>query len=300
MKYPKISIIFPTYNGLIDTKACLNSIAKLNYPPNKLEIIIVDNGSIDGTPEWVKKHYPQVKIIKFKKNLGFAKAVNVGLKKASGGYLFITNNDTVLTKNYFWPLLKLFSSQNKIGIAGGQILYKKPKGKNTMPGYRLNLYFGWHAYDLNNLDKIREVEWFPGSAMLVKKEVFEKVGFFDEGYFFGSEDYDFCLLARKAGYRIYYAPKAILYHGMATAAKKLGENQRFYFNYQSKFRLVIKNATILQMLTFFPTQLILGPVISYIRFGHKTFSPMILALKWNLNHLKETLKARKAVKKLSL
>ena len=131
---PYISIIFPTHNGWQDTQECLKSIAKINYPQEKIEVIVVDNASKDIKDQKlpihdfvstrsgkIKKTYKKLNIqfILNKRNLGFAKAVNQGLRKTKGEFLLVTNNDVVFDKEYLNKLVKFLSEHPKVGIVGG-------------------------------------------------------------------------------------------------------------------------------------------------------------------------------------
>src|SRR4030043_1428007 len=107
----------------------------------------------------------------------------------------------------------------------------------------------------------RKSDWFSGPAMLIKKEVLEKAGYFDAGYFFAGEDYDLSLTIKRLGYKIIYTPKALIYHGFRRTGKPQKKNyQSIYNHFRGRFRCVIKNATILQMLTYFPIQFIAVPI----------------------------------------
>ena len=121
MNYPKVSIIFPNFNGGNEPLECLASIQKLNYLKEKIETIVIDNGSSDGSDIEIKKRFPKVKLIKNKSNLGFAKAINKGINKATGNFIFVTNDDLVFEKNSLKKLIEYARLHDEIGVIGGKI-----------------------------------------------------------------------------------------------------------------------------------------------------------------------------------
>ena len=126
---PTVTIIFPTHNGWEDTKDCLASIRNLNYPKEKLEVIVVDNASTDGTPEKIHKNFPGVTLATQQTNLGFAKAINLGVKRTSSELILITNNDVVFEKSCLNELVKALTSDPKIGAVGGRVYWKNQRLK---------------------------------------------------------------------------------------------------------------------------------------------------------------------------
>jgi len=182
-KMKKVSIIIPTYNGLKVLKKCLESLKKTDY--KNLKIILVDNGSSDGTISFIKKNYPSIEIIALNKNYGFAYAVNKGIKKAikdGSDYILSLNNDVIIP--------------NKNWIR--QFLFYGLKSEGEL--------------DKGQYDFIREVPAINGVAMFIKKEVIKKVGFFDERFFYGRDDLDYGFRARKAGFKVIYNGKIKLIH----------------------------------------------------------------------------------------
>lgn len=243
---PIISIIFPTLNQYPSTKKCLASIAKLNYPKNKIEVIVVDNASTDGTPEKLKKL--KIKSVKNKKNLGFAKAVNQGAKKAKGQYLFITNNDVILTPDCLKILLAAFLESKKIGLVGPKAIHSSSQ-KLAIAPFKANPWLGYHSYDQKNPDLKKEVNYLSGCGLFTSSAIFKKMKGFDPNYFFYFEDLDFCLRLMKAGYKIIYEPRALIYHDYAQTALRQKPEKIFFQGYLSRFYCLFKNASWPQIIT---------------------------------------------------
>lgn len=290
---PSVTFIFPTLNSSYLIAKVLNSIKNQNYPWEKIEVIVVDNASTDGTPDLIKKYFPWVKLITLRRNTGSAPPITMGAKIARGDYILATNDDVIFEKNCLRELTSLSLADSRIGITTGKMLDLDPPHKPLFFGFRVNPYLGYHTFDFQDSDRIRECDWAPGACIFINKKIFKDVGYFDDQYIFCGDDHDACFQVRSFGYKIMYTPRATYYHGFTRAKGKNGPSYDTLFaHYRGKIRFMIKNASIFQMLTFFPVQIIFGPFYSYFKFGHKTFSPLIKALIWNTRHLKETLEAR--------
>ena len=244
MEYPKVSIIVLNWNGWQDTKECLNSLAEIDY--QNYEIILVDNGSEDDSVERIKEYINQsaqnrkIKFLALNSNLGFAGGNNVGIKNAleSGtDYIFLLNNDTIVEPDFLSELIKISESDKKIGIIGPKINFYDFKDRIWFFGGKINwlLNKGTHIHydelDKNLQDKPFESDYFTGCALLIKKEVIEKIRLMWNGYFLYYEDTDWNLKARKNGWKIMVAPNAKIYHKASRSAK---ENSFSYIYYHTR------------------------------------------------------------------
>lgn len=182
-----------------------------------LEIYIVDNGSKDGSVEFIEENYPSVKLVKFPHNTGFAPAVNAGIKAASGQYLALINNDTVVDKNWVSELAAVLDSHPEIGSVGCKMLaYDDHKLLDGVgDGYRrggLPGRIGHREIDTGRFDTQRYILGACGGAAVYKRSMLDDIGLFDEDYFAYLEDVDIALRAQSAGYKCLYVPSAIIYH----------------------------------------------------------------------------------------
>lgn len=261
----KISIIILNWNGKKDTIGCLRTVSQLSIISCQLSVVVVDNGSTDNSVESIKYYVlsikngdKKIKIIENKENLGFAEGNNVGIRYAlenGADYIFLLNNDTLVDKNLIEEVLKIMERDKEIGIVGPKIYFapgceyhqsrykEEERGKviwyaggiidwqNVLASHR-----GLDEVDQGQCDKTQETDFVSGCAMMVKKEVFEKVGFFDKNYFLYWEDIDFCQRVKKAGFKIVYAPEAILWHKNASSSEKPGSE--FHQYYQTRNRLL--------------------------------------------------------------
>lgn len=207
-----ISIITLCYNQIKYTKKCLRSIFKYSTIP--YELIIVNNNSNDGTNEYLAK-LKGIKVINNKTNLGFSKGCNQGIKAAKGKYIVLLNNDTLVTPNWLEKMLLYARARKDIGIVGPstnstygiQCLDKIPYNsvKDMIKWSKIN--------SLINYGEWKETKLLSGFCMLIKKEVINKIGFFDTNYGLGCfEDYDFCKRAKEAGFKLIYAKDVFIHH----------------------------------------------------------------------------------------
>lgn len=234
----KLFIIILNYNCKADIIDCLKSLKYIDKKSYLLKLLVVDNASADGSVQLIKQKFPQVKIIQNKKNLGFAAGVNVGIKyalKQGADFVFLLNPDTIVEKDFLQPLVQLIKSDTEIGIVS-PVLKGMFKGKLVYDlGAKFNPFLGRTKHIHVKFRPLHpmEAEMVSGCAMLVKKEVFEKIGFFNKHYFLYFEDSDFCLRAKKAGFKIYVQSKSIVFH---RTSQSLGE-----FSLKKIYHILISN-----------------------------------------------------------
>lgn len=219
-----LSIVVLNYNGKEFLKGCFHSIFK-NTKKIDFEVILVDNASTDGSVEYIKKEFPKVKIIENKENVGFAKGNNIGVSMASGKYIIILNNDTIVLPDAFNNLVHFMEKQSKKTLATGKVLnfdgslqlncsklptflkeylnftLCKVKGPNPLSKYR-----NW------NSNLINKVEMVSGAFFIIEREEMMNLGGFDERIFIFYEDADLCFRFLKNGGQILYYPNSVIKH----------------------------------------------------------------------------------------
>lgn len=223
---PLVSIIIPVYNKVEYTRGCLSALAR-TVRDVPCQVIVVDNGSTDDTPELLRQVSEtsglELRVIRNHTNLGFAKACNQGAASALGSYLVFLNNDTTPQSGWLEGLLEVAQSEEHIGVVGSLLLY--PDGTIQHAGMvfnedRLPLHLLRHARPddfAQYLAEPRDYQMVTGACMLVRSELFASLQGFDENYVNGYEDVDLCLRARQKGYRVVYAPKSVLTHFESTS-----------------------------------------------------------------------------------
>lgn len=215
MTEPLVSIVIPTYNQKKDVLECLQSLATLEY--SNPEVIVVDNGSTDGTPDDIEKLHPKVKLIRNSSNLGVTGGRNLGAKHSRGEYIFFLDHDTVVDKSALCELVEIIQSDPKIGVVGPGIYHHDEPKKIGSLGTSIGSFTGKVSFNyagrINNgqFPEVMDVQVLP-TAFLVRRKVLEKVDFFDDIYFATYEDTDFCFRVRKLGYRVVCLPKAKVWH----------------------------------------------------------------------------------------
>lgn len=287
-KFDSISVIVPTLNGKRVLSDLISSLFKQNYP-GKIEIIVTDDGSSDGTSNYLKKSWPEIKVARFPKNRGSAPALNRCAKIANSEFILATNDDVVFENNSLKALMECWHSQENVGIVTGKMLDKG--GKFAIPGFRINHYLGYHPYDLENTDKIRQADWAVGACLLIKKKLLKKVGYFDEGFIFCGEEYDLSFQIKRLGFKILYTPRAVFYHAFR---RNLHPNfDTLFAHYRGKIRYMFKNSELRHLLVFLPAQLFLVPIYFLYQKKLNNIIAIYIALFWNIIKLPQTLKSRK-------
>ena len=247
-----ISIITVNYNGLNDTCALIDTIPFDEY---SLEVIVVDNASREDEASVISERYPQVKVIRSNKNLGFAGGNNLGIKAALGDYLFFVNNDTLFFRGTrcevqgagIDSLIKRLKSNPNIGAVCPKIRFAWDDAPIQFAGYTplssitiRNRPIGFGESDKGQYNEAHPTPYAHGAAMMVKKEVIEKAGLMPEDYFLYYEELDWSMMMRRAGYEIWYEPTATIYH---KESQSTGQNSplRTFFITRNRLLLVKRN-----------------------------------------------------------
>lgn len=245
-----VAIIILNWNKKDDTLECLHSVS--NSRLHNFDIFLVDNGSTDGSVSFLKQNFPTAHYIENPENLGYAGGNNVGIIEAlRSGYSFvlILNNDIVVDANLLAELLSVMDLDGKVGIAGAANYYYEEKARIQFSGGRIDWYRGniyditRHHEDKGQFPKYRQVDTIAGSCMLIRREVFEQVGLFDERFFLNFEETDFCCRARKAGYKVFTCMQARLWHKVSLSFRiNNGNALADYFMTRNKLLFLWKNS----------------------------------------------------------
>jgi hypothetical protein len=240
--YPKVSIIILNWNGLKDTIECLESLKKINYP--NYEVIVVDNGSEGNDADVLEERYGDyIRLIRNKENLGFAGGNNIGIKyslEKGGEFFLILNNDVVVERNFLEPLVEDILKDEKIGIIGPVNYNYYQPSKIISAGRRINFWKGSNI-EVFSLEEPTEVESLWGCCLLIKKDVIDKIGYFYEPYFLFFEETDYCLKARRAGFKIVCEPKSKIWHKVSSTLDKIPAATTYYFH-RNKLLFITRNA----------------------------------------------------------
>lgn len=293
MRYPKVSIIILNWNGKHLLKDCLDSVFNQTYP--NYEVILVDNGSTDGSVELVKKEYSKAKLIKNDKNYGFAEGNNIGIRFALKGpeveNIVLLNNDTNVDKNWLKELVDAQAdiAQSKILAPDGQI-------SSTGLLYSKNGL----AFDRKSSHYDEEPFGASGVAVSFKREVLEDTklneDFFDGDFFCYSEDADLSFRSRLRGWGVKYIPKSIVYHkGSATAG---GESKfSIYCGHRNNVWVLIKNMPLKLLVKYF-WKILLAQIVSVLLYVVRGNGTIIIKSKFDaIKQIPKMLKKRKLIQK---
>lgn len=235
-----LSIITINYNGLKDTCELIESLPADN---KSLEVIVVDNASTQDEASEIENRFPHVTVIRSDQNLGFAGGNNLGIKAAHGKYLFFLNNDTLLeargkrleVRDLILPLINRLENDDKIGMVCPKIRFTWGHQPIQFAGYtRLtsitlrNKTIGYGEEDKGQYDTPHLTPYAHGAAMLVKREVIEKVGMMPECYFLYYEELDWSVMIRRAGYDIWYDPAFTVFHKESQTTGQTSPLKTFY------------------------------------------------------------------------
>jgi len=286
---PSVSLVIPSYNGKEMTINLLKSLQKTAY--KNYEIIVVDNGSSDGCYEYVKKHFPYVRAFKLENNLGFTGGANFGIKQSKGEYVVMMNNDMTVDSKWLSELVKVAVSDGTIGIVGSVFL----NDSNVIDriGYKENrkfilqfkpLYRGIKYND--NFAPVVEVDHTFG---LVKRDVLNKIGLFDDKHFIFWEDADLCYRAKKVGFKIVVATRAKIRHSKGQTMMRFPVETVFYYN-KNQLRFILKNLSPLRKLINAPIILLQLSVKSssyFLKGDFKKALAVIHAIIWNIRNFRD-------------
>lgn len=242
----KLSVIIVNYNVKYFLEQCLHSVRKAMQGLEG-EVFVVDNHSVDGSVDMVRKKFPEVKLIANHENSGFSKANNQGIAEASGEYILLLNPDTVVEDDTFSKIIVYMDSHPEAGGLGVKMVNGKgeflPESKRGLPKPDVAFYkifglsklfpksktFGQYHLSYLDQDQIHEVEVLSGAFMLIRKIVLDRIGGLDESYFMYGEDIDMSYRILQAGYKNYYFPETRIIHYKGESTKKSSINYVMVF-----------------------------------------------------------------------
>ena len=239
----KASVIVLSWNGMEYLEDCLDAVLAQEYPD--FEVIVVDNGSSDGSADFVERLYPQVRLIRNERNLGFAAGNNVGLRAARGDALVLLNQDAVVEPGWLEVLVTALEDPT-IGMVGCKLLY--PDGTIQHAGGRIvdsrgsSRHIGRGEPDTGQYDTMEEVDFVTGAALALSRDTLARVGPLDEGFAPAYyEDTDWSYRVREVGLRVVYCPTAVATHFESTSLEVGGYSHHVAFNY-GRLRFLLKHS----------------------------------------------------------
>ena len=257
-KLPFVSIVIPTLNMRKDIMKCLGFLRRLNYSKKYLEVIVWDNGSTDGTQGEVNRIFAEMKkegwnglnLIQSGGNLGVYTSRDELFKRISPEteYVLSLDDDVFLPCDSLKILVKYLQDHSNAGIIGPRTVYDMKPNEIAHGAGFVNLWAG--KYNDIDTGSLVECDYVIGCCMLIKKEVISDIKGFDRDFYTSHAEVDFCLRAKKKGYKIFYDPGVIVRHNIARGGTKTLE--RIYYLYRNKLLVIRKHASLLQKATTLP------------------------------------------------
>lgn len=287
---PLVSIISVNFNQTEVTKELLRSLRHVTYP--SIEVIVVDNGSVDRSIESIASEFPEVTLISTGKNLGFAGGNNVGIRAAKGDFLLLLNNDTEVVPGFLEPMVEVLQTMPHAGMATPKIIYHNRAETIQYAGSsRISsitgrgVRIGYMETDKGQYDKVYRTELGHGACLLVSRAVVNKVGLMPEQYFLYYEEHDWTETAKENGFLVYYVGTSKIYHKESIST---GKNSPLKTYYMSRNRILFARRHSTKLNLFFATLyivLIAAPknVLQYCFSGDRqNLSAYIKGLLWHI------------------
>lgn len=295
----KIIVLILSYNGKHLLNESISSYLANDYP--NFEVVVIDNGSTDGTKEWVEQNFPFVVVLRTEKNLGYSGGFNLGLdyafNKKGADYVLITNNDVKADSKVISELVKVAETDDMIGFVTGKVyFYDKPNVLQTV-GYIedeikwIAGHKGNNELDKGQYDEICELPFSDDIFILVKKKLYEIIGGYDVEFLFQGEQMDWQVRAKESGFKIYFTPHAKIWH---KESMTIGKSSPFKIYYDTRNTLILKfkykdDIFLRKYFKYYFKTFFLKPLIkNFLKLKFKycfaTLSGFISAMNWGIRN----------------
>ena len=247
MPDPPVCVIVVNWNRCEDTLECLASLESSSY--EKTRVLVVDNGSTDGSPQRIREKFPKIEILELPENKGFAGGNNAAfrhLRDTGAGYFFLLNNDAVVAADAIAMLVAAAESAPDIGVVGAKVLFADDPMTLESVGVAVNMrtgrvrQIGYGEKDTGQYSELCRRDAVNGCAMLIRASLVENAGPLDEEYFCYFEEIDFCLRATGRGHRVLYCPDAVVYHKGAASGGGRRSPLLLYYGMRNQLLLARK------------------------------------------------------------
>ena len=296
MPNTKVSVIIPHWNGIDVLSECLDSLGKSTY--KNIEIIVVDNASTDGSQDWIRSNHPNIILIQNNSNLGYAEGCNVGAESSSGEYLIFLNNDTVQNENWIESLVDFLNLNRNVAAVQPKILnyYDRMKFDYAggcggwidvlgFPFARGRLFLNLEE-DHGQYEKIRPIFWASGTALMIRKKMFNNLNGFDKTFFAHQEEIDLCWKIHLSGKEVWSVPTSVVFHKNAVTLPMFSRKKQ-YLNHRNSLLMMLTNYSLPMTLYLFPIRLSLEFVALFYAlfcFDINHFIGIIQSLLWIITH----------------
>ena len=304
MKKPLVSLIILNWNGKKWLSQCLPTVKKITYKP--VEIIVVNNGSSDDSAEFLKKNYKDIKVIELKKNVGYAKANNIGVSKAKGEYVLLMNNDTKVIPNFLNSLVEDLKNPT-VGAVQPQIRSMiHPKLLDSVVSYFTYTGFLYHFGYMKPWNKKKYQDKLfaysiKGACFLMRKKEYLSLGGLDEDFVCYVEETDLCHRVWLSGKKVMYDPRSVIYHWGGGDMQVMTKDETTMFrSFRNRFLSYIKNLSLVKLIQILPVLFIFSEifiVMSLVKGEFRRALGAQLGILSVLFYLPNTLQKRKFIQK---
>jgi GT2 family glycosyltransferase len=296
---PAVTVVIPTRNRLIQLERALEALIRQSWNKTDMEVVVVDNVSTDGTADWVEEFRERAPyrliLVRREVDAGPASSRNAGWRVSRGRILIFLDSDIELVDGWIEKAVAFLADHPEAGMVGGKLVYaSRPDLVNIYGGELSPLGLGWDGYTARPVAEAPErleCLWAPTAALAVRREVFERIGAFDETYYYCYEDSDFGWRANLAGFGCACLSTLLAKHDSLPSLRPGGETLVFHGS-KNRLRSLLKNYSAGSLLRYLPLYLAYAGVEAVAR-PHR--AARMRALWWNLSHLSDTWRERRRV-----
>jgi GT2 family glycosyltransferase len=254
----KVAVILLNLNQEHHTRACINSLLEVSFP--HLDIVLIDNGSLDGSGERLARDFPTIRFVRNARNVGFAEGNNIGIRLAlenGADYVMLLNNDTIVHRDFIQPLLELAEADERIGVQSGKVYFHSDPKKFWYAGGLFNIekalakHRGMFEHDAGQFDRAEESDFSTGCLMFFSRRALHEVGLLDPSYFIYFEDVDWCLRARRIGWRVMFNPGCVIWHKVS-ATTTIDSPFYLYLTMRNKILMIRRHSTLFKTILSLP------------------------------------------------
>jgi len=294
-----ISIIIVNWNGKDLIKDCLVSVSNQSY--NDYEVIVVDNGSADGSVEFVKNNFPSAIVVPLSENKGFTGGNIEGFKQSRGDFIVLLNNDAILTERWLENMWMAINSDVTIGLCSSKIIIEGTNKIDSAGDIFTYAFTGTKIGEYQDAELYSERKLVPGAcaaAVMYRKSMLDEIGFLDEDFFLNHEDTDLNLRAWLSGWKCLFVPEAVVYHKVSASIGNLSDVAVYYFARNNEW-VWIKNTPLLLLIKYLPQRVIYEmSSFGYFCIVKRKWRPFIKGKIAALLKLPLMLRKRKEIQKL--
>ncbi len=302
---PSVAVVILNWNGKNLLERFLPSVLASDY--ENLYVIVADNASTDDSISFLRKNFPEVRLLLSDTNEGFSKGYNSALKRVVADYYVLLNSDVEVTPNWIAPIISLMESDNKIAACQPKILSFERKDQFEYAGaaggwidclgypFSRGRIFETCETDVGQYNSTQQIFWASGAALFVRSSVFHELNGFDEYFFAHQEEIDLCWRMQRAGYKIYSEPSSVVYH-VGGGTLPMGDRKKVFLNFRNNLVMMTKNLPLRESLWKIPVRIFLDVVAAYRALIDANFSTFISIANAHLYFLRWIFTGRRGEK----